>query len=145
MSHQSGNAPRNLYHFIDDAWRTVPEITPSQAKGRLDRGEIDLLLDVREREELEAGYIPGSVHAPRGLLEWYADPASAQAKPEITALRGDATAHIAVYCTGGGRSLLAAQTLQRMGYANVTSIGGGFDDWSAQGLPVAGEGAPAVE
>lgn len=133
---QHGSGPRGLRHFIDEAWLTVPEITPGQAKGRLDRGEVDLLLDVREQEEWNDGHIPGAVHAPRGLLEWYADPVSAQARPEITALRGADQTHIVVYCTGGGRSLLAGQTLQRMGYANVASIGGGFEAWTDQDLPV---------
>lgn len=134
MSRREEAQPRKLRHFIDEAWLTVPEIAPAQAQDRLARGEVDLLLDVRERDEWEQGHLAGAVHAPRGLLEWYADPSSSAAKPEITS---NPRARIVVYCSGGGRSLLAARTLQRMGYPNVTSIGGGFEEWSAQGLPIA--------
>lgn len=136
MSQQPSPHPRSLRHLIDAACRLVPEITPAQARRNLDEGEVDLLLDVREREEWESGHIQGAVHAPRGLLEWFADPASAQAKAEMTLLHGNAAAYIIVYCTGEGRSRLAGQTLQQMGYTNVWAMGGGFPAWTAQGFPV---------
>ena len=71
--------------------------------------------------------------APRGMLEWYADPTTPYAKPELTTKRD---AHIIVMCASGGRSLLAAQTLQSMGYSDVVSMAGGFKEWSKQGLPI---------
>ena len=78
-------------------------------------------------------HIPGAVHASRGQLEFFADPGSDSAKPEITA---NHDARIIVQCEAGARSLLAAQTLKKMGYTNVTSMAGGFRDWSALGYPV---------
>jgi rhodanese-related sulfurtransferase len=67
------------------------------------------------------------------MLEWYADPTTPYAKPELTANRD---AHIVVACASGGRSMLAAQTLQSMGYTNVVNMAGGFNEWSKQGFPI---------
>jgi rhodanese-related sulfurtransferase len=67
------------------------------------------------------------------MLEWYADPTTPYAKPELTTKKD---ARIIVACASGGRSLLAAQTLQSMGYSNVVSMTGGFNEWSKQGFPV---------
>jgi rhodanese-related sulfurtransferase len=119
--------------LLTEARKTVPEITAQEAKAGLDRGEVDLILDVREPNEWEAGHIPGALHAPRGMLEWYADPSYANHKPQLAAAREQTGV---VHCAAGGRSLLAAQTLQRLGFKNVRSMAGGFNDWSAKGLPV---------
>jgi rhodanese-related sulfurtransferase len=136
LEHASPTPPLSLRHIIEAAWVLAPELTPARAKARLDAGEVDLLLDVRERDEWGLGRLPGALNAPRGLLEWLAGSASARAEPALTRLRGRTDAHILIYCGGEGRSLLAAQTLQRMGYPNVAVIGGGFDYWFALGLPV---------
>jgi rhodanese-related sulfurtransferase len=125
--------PLTTSRMLDQARRAVPEITAAEARERLERGEVDLLLDVREADEWERGHIAGAVHTPRGLLEWYADPASPYAKP---ALAGNREARIVVQCATGGRSLLAAETLRRMGYPNVVNMAGGFKEWSAQGFAV---------
>jgi rhodanese-related sulfurtransferase len=69
----------------------------------------------------------------RGQLEWYADPSSPTAMPELVSHR---EARILVHCNTGARALLAAQTLKKMGYPNVTSMLGGFDDWSMLGFPI---------
>ena len=94
---------------------------------------MSLIIDVREPNEWESGHIPGALHAPRGMLEWYADPTYANHKPQLAAAREQ---QVVVQCAAGGRSLLAAQTLQRLGFKNVSSMAGGFNDWSAKGLPV---------
>ncbi len=133
MATEQSVHPLTASQMLEEARRTVPEITASQARDRLERGEMDLLLDVRETDEWERGHIPGAVHAPRGLLEWYADPSSPYAKPALTENR---EARILVQCASGGRSLLAAQTLRQMGYPNVASMAGGFKEWSTRGFPV---------
>ncbi|HZS92307.1 MAG TPA: rhodanese-like domain-containing protein [Chloroflexota bacterium] len=133
MATEQSVHPLTASQMLEEARRTVPEITASQARDRLERGEMDLLLDVRETDEWERGHIPGAVHAPRGLLEWYADPSSPYAKPALTENR---EARIVVQCASGGRSLLAAQTLRQMGYPNVASMAGGFKEWSTHGFPV---------
>ncbi len=125
--------PATLTQLLSEARRSVPEITARQAKRRLDAGEIDLILDVREPDEYAAGHIPGALLAPRGQLEFFADPGSDSAKPELIAKRN---ARIVVQCQSGGRSLLAAQTLKKMGYTNVTSMVGGIRDWNELGYPV---------
>src|SRR5260370_28858937 len=81
----------------------------------------------------EKGQIPGALLAPRGMLEWYADPTTPYAKPEITTKQDT---RIIVQCASGGRSLLAAETLKKMGYTHVVSMAGGFNEWSKQGFPV---------
>lgn len=88
-----------------------------------------VLVDVRETVERESeGAIPGSIHAPRGLLEFHADPDS----PSYNAAL-DPACRLVLYCGTGGRSALAAKTLLEMGYSNVASLAGGYAAWlSAQ-------------
>ncbi len=125
--------PLTAAQMLAEARRNVPEISAAEAKERLDRGEVDLIVDVREAGEWEKGHIPGAAHVPRGFLEWMADPTSPTANRRLT---GDVEQRIVVHCGGGARSLLAAATLKRMGYANVASMAGGLTDWSRQGFPI---------
>ena len=84
-----------------------------------------LLVDVRETVELEReGAIPGSVHVPRGLLEFQADPESPASNEELQPDR-----RLILYCGTGGRSALAAKTLLDMGYSDVASLAGGYAAW----------------
>jgi rhodanese-related sulfurtransferase len=85
-----------------------------------------LFLDVREGPEVAGGAIQGSFHAPRGFLEFLADPECPMHKPEIARAE-----RLVVYCASGGRSTLAAKTLVDMGYANVFNLAGGFAAWKA--------------
>ena len=73
------------------------------------------------------------------MLEWYADPTTPYAKPELAA---SYDACIVVQCASGGRSLLAAETLKKIGYTNVVSMSGGFNNWVQQGFPIE---SPATE
>ncbi len=125
--------PLTANQLLVEARKNVPEVTAAETKERLERGEVDLILDVREPEEWAKGHIPGAVHAVRGMLEWYADPTSPYAKREITSKQDG---RVVVHCSLGGRSLLAADMLKKMGYKNVASMAGGFTDWEAKGLPV---------
>lgn len=83
------------------------------------------LVDVREKDEVRAGYIPGAVHVPRGFLEMQAE----QKLPSKTE-------EIIVYCAGGTRSAFAAKTLSELGYENVTSANPGFVRWKDLKYPV---------
>ena len=118
--------------MLAEARKSVPEMTAEEAKAKLDSGEVDLIVDVREPGEWEAGHIPGAVHAPRGMLEWLADPTYANHKNELAQARDK---NVVIHCAAGGRSLLAAQTLQRLGFKNVSSLKGGYTGWAAKGLP----------
>jgi rhodanese-related sulfurtransferase len=133
MSTQNSEQAKSASQIVAQARQSIPEITVAQAREELDQGQVGLLLDVREPAEWEKGHIPGAVLAPRGMLEWYADPTTPYAKPELTTKRD---AHIIVACASGGRSMLAAQTLQSMGYTNVVNMAGGFNEWSKQGFPI---------
>ena len=133
MSTQNTEQPKSAGQIVAEARQTIPEVTVAQAKEELDQGQIGLLLDVREPSEWDKGHIPGAVLAPRGMLEWYADPTTPYAKPEITTKQDS---RIIVQCASGGRSLLAAETLKSMGYTHVVSMAGGFNEWSKQEFPV---------
>ena len=133
MSTQKTDQQLSASQMVAQARTTIPEITITQAREELDQGQARLLLDVREPAEWEQGHIPGALLAPRGMLEWYADPTTPYAKAELTTKRDG---RIIVACASGGRSALATETLKKMGYPNVVNMAGGFNAWSKQGFPV---------
>jgi sulfur-carrier protein adenylyltransferase/sulfurtransferase len=100
----------------------VPEVSADDVhrRGR-DNGRV--LLDVRERHEFEEGYIPGATHLSKGFLE-------VQIEDRVP----DRSTPITLYCAGGVRSLLAAQSLREMGYERVESLAGGFGAWKQKGF-----------
>jgi len=123
-------AGRRAEDFLAEARQQVESITPDEAAKLLHRDDV-LFVDVREETERRQGTIPGSVHVPRGFLEWYADPTLPVHRSELSP---DKT--LVVFCAAGGRSLLAARTLKEMGYPKVLSLEGGFNAWREKGLPV---------
>jgi len=103
----------------------IDEVDVARAREILDAGaDRPLLVDVRELDEWSEGRIPGAVHIPRGFLESRIE----QAAP-------DRAQPILLYCAGGSRSAFAAKSLGELGYANVTSLAGGYTDWKRSGLP----------
>lgn len=94
-------------------------------------------VDLREPGELDqSGWIPGSVHAPRGMLEFYIDTASSVHMDVFSSGK-----RIVFYCAGGGRSALATALATEMGLADVAHVGGGFRAWVEAGGPVQVSGA----
>jgi len=89
---------------------------------------VDVVIDVREADEYNAGHLPGAILVPRGMLEFKLSSA-----PELN----PRNLRIALYCKTGGRSALAALTLNEMGYLNASSLAGGFDAWVNLGRPIA--------
>ncbi len=88
-----------------------------------------VLIDLRDIRELQReGRIPGSMHIPRGMLEFWVDPDSPYYKPEL-----DNAQALILYCNKGWRSALAAKSLQGMGMTNVSHLDGGLAQWIAQG------------
>ena len=86
-----------------------------------------VLVDVREIVERESdGAIPGSIHVSRGMLEFKADPESPTYEAAL-----DPKSRLILYSGSGGRSALAAMTLLNMGYADVSTLAGGFEAWRA--------------
>ena len=100
----------------------------------VDKEQADgvMLVDLREPAELtEAGRISGSVHVPRGMLEFRADPTSTYHQEGF-----DPERRIILHCATGGRSALATAALQDMGYNNVAHLDGGFKAWAEAGRPI---------
>ena len=106
--------------FIQNAKAKINCIDLPQARKLLDSGDVTLL-DVREKIEHDAGHIEGSKHISRGVLEM-----QIENHPDFQ----DKNAAVIIYCKSGGRSALAAATLQDMGYSKLYSLEGGFDGWS---------------
>src|SRR6058998_2775501 len=109
--------------LVADAKKNITEISPQDAAAKLKSGEA-VIVDVREKDEWDEGHIPGATHMSRGTIEL-----------DIEEKVPDTNAMIICHCGGGGRSALAAETLQKMGYKNVRSMAGGFKAWKAIGLP----------
>ena len=124
-----------LRSMIEAARPEVPALGPAEACDALNRGDVDLTIDVREPGEFAKGHVPDAVNIPRGILELRADPASPNPNEALRAAR---TGRVLVYCTQapGFRSLLSAQTLASMGYERVEALDGGLVAWEAAGLPV---------
>ena len=121
-------AAKTAADLVREAKQQVENLTPQQVKEELATGNVTLI-DIRESEELQNGIIPGSVHAPRGMLEFYADASLPYHKPAF-----DKEKRIILHCASGGRSALAAQTLQQMGYENIAHLDGGIKAWKEAGL-----------
>ena len=123
-------APKTVSAMVAHAKARIENLSPAQVADELRRGDV-LLVDLRESEERELdGVIPGSVHAPRGMLEFYADPTSQYHRAEF-----DPSKRVIVHCAAGGRSALAADTLQQMGYRSIAHLDGGIKAWKEQGQP----------
>lgn len=122
------HAPRFL-KLVEEAMPRVREIDVTSVQAKLDRRESFLLIDVREESEWAQGRLPRAVHLGKGIIE-----------RDIEARIPDVDAEIVLYCGGGFRSALAADNLQKMGYANVYSMAGGFRSWREAGLAL--EGTP---
>lgn len=116
--------------LVASAKARIQNLSAEDVRAELEAGAV--LIDIREREELTAsGSIPGAVHAPRGMIEFYADPTGPYYRAEF-----DPDRRIILHCATGGRSALAAVRLQEMGYTNVAHLDGGIKLWKECGLPV---------
>jgi molybdopterin/thiamine biosynthesis adenylyltransferase/rhodanese-related sulfurtransferase len=102
--------------------REIHEISAADAAERLAAEPRPVLLDVRERDEYEQGFIPGAVLIPRGNLESRIDNAAP-----------DRSAPVIIYCAAGNRSAYAAKTLGELGYTDVVSLIGGYSGWKQNG------------
>lgn len=119
--------------MVASAKARVENLTVDQVAAELQSSDV-VLVDVREPAELAGdGVIPGSIHAPRGMLEFHADPDSPY---HMEALRPDK--RVILYCKSGSRSALAAATLTDMGYPRVGHLDGGIVAWTEAHRPVDG-------
>jgi len=127
----SSTVTRTAAAMVADAKSRIENLSPQQVAQESAAGGV-LLVDLREpAERAEHGVIRGAVHAPRGMLEFYADGTSPYHRAEF-----DPTRRIILHCASGGRSALAVETLGALGYTDVAHLDGGFKAWKEQGLPV---------
>src|ERR1700722_10810032 len=117
--------PTTYTDLMADVRKRTKQVSIEELKRRMDAGEKMTIVDVREKDEWRAGYIPGAVHIPRGFLE-------IQAEQKLP----DKNAPIVAYCAGGTRSALAAATLAELGYTHVETANPGFVRWKDLGWPM---------
>lgn len=120
--------------LVAEASAQITTYSVAEIQARLAAGDARLqLVDIRDVRELEReGTAVGALHAPRGMLEFWVDPASPYFKPVFA----DEGREFVLFCGAGWRSALATKALQDMGMNNVAHIEGGFTDWVTQGAPV---------
>ncbi|GKX51346.1 rhodanese-like domain-containing protein [Budvicia aquatica] len=111
--------------LCEAARKNVDEISIGQVKAMIDSGTAPLVLDVREESEWNKDHIPGAQHLGRGVLE-----------RDIETRVPDKTTPIILYCGGGYRSALAAESIQKMGYSQVLSMDGGYRAWNEANYPL---------
>ncbi|WP_088279469.1 rhodanese-like domain-containing protein [Ideonella sp. A 288] len=126
--------------LIADALQRVRELMPWDLRDRLAASPSPLLVDVREPAEFAQAHIAGSINVPRGVLEAACDWGYDDTVPELA---GDTGRTVVVVCRSGNRSVLAADLMQTMGYADVVSLKTGVRGWNDFEQPlVDGEGRP---
>lgn len=132
----SNAKPMSLMDFVAAARAQIKEIDGAGLKKMLTEKPDLLLLDVRESSEHEQGHLQNAHLVPRGILEAAAD-LNYPKRDEL--LSGARERPVVLYCATGGRSAMAALTLQLMGFKDVYNLAGGFMKWQEEGFPVVRE------
>ena len=123
---------KSIFATVGEIKQGIDNLSVESLKRELAERDDVLLVDVREIQEyVDLGAIPGARHAPRGMLEFWADPQSPYFRDYFTP-----EARIVVYCAAGGRSVLAAKALLDMGYPDVAHLEPGFNGWAKAGEAV---------
>ncbi|HAU0781929.1 TPA: rhodanese-like domain-containing protein [Legionella pneumophila] len=108
--------------LVTEAKKRINEISPQILKSKIDNNEKLIIIDVRETDEWETGKIPNAIHLSKGIIE-----------RDIEKIITDNQSNIVVYCSGGYRCALVANSLQKMGYTNVLSLDTGLQGWLEAG------------
>jgi len=125
-------AIQSIFGVVDRLKADLENLSIDELKRERETRDDLLLLDIREiQETIDLGTIPGAIHVPRGMLEFWADPKSPYFRDYF-----DERKRIVVFCAGGGRSAFAAKALSDMGYPNVAHLEAGFNGWKKAGEPV---------
>lgn len=120
---------RSAWGMVDEAKKRIDNLSPVELQAEIEAGTA-VAVDIRDyREVFAKGKIPGSVHAPRGMLEFWIDPASEYYRDLFSPDK-----RYIIYCAGGGRSALAAVVMKDMGYPDVGQLEPGFGGWVKAGL-----------
>ena len=123
---------KGYQQLVDEAMAQVTTYSVAEAQARLADPKVQIV-DIRDVRELEReGTVPGALLAPRGMLEFWVDPASPYHKPVFA----DEGKEYILFCGAGWRSALAARALQDMGMRNVAHIDGGWAAWVQSGAPI---------
>ncbi len=122
--------PDSVYQLLANAKKTIKSIDMEQFKIALDKHDFDMIIDVREPGEFAAGYIPGAINIPRGVIEFKIWPYVGF--PQQT----DTSKKLILYCKTSGRCSLAAKSLQDLGFTNVMAVNMKFVDWLKAGYPI---------
>ena len=124
-------AIKPVSQLVEEARAEITIIPTAEAIAMLGREDV-LFVDIRDVRELDReGRIPGAFHAPRGMLEFWVDPASPYHKPPLSDDRQKV-----LFCASAWRSALSVRALQDMGVENVFDLEGGFSAWKKAGGPV---------
>lgn len=117
--------------LVENAEREIVTLTVAEVRAAMDDPNT-VIVDIRDVRELwRDGKIPGSIHSPRGMNEFWIDPACEYHKPVFASGK-----HIVLYCAAAWRSALEAKMFQDMGLTNVAHMAGGFTAWKAADLPI---------
>lgn len=121
---------RTAADLVAEAKSGIENLDPDAVERELQTGDA-VVVDIRDAAEIEEhGSIPGSIHIPRGMLEFRADTTSPYHLDPL-----DPGKRLILHCASGGRSALAARTLQQMGYERVAHLDGGINAWKEAGKP----------
>ena len=117
--------------LVENAEREITTLTPAEVRAAMDDPNT-IIVDIRDVRELwRDGKIPGAIHSPRGMNEFWIDPTCEYHKPVFASGK-----RFVLYCAAAWRSALEAKMFQDMGLTNVSHVAGGFAAWKAAGLPV---------
>ncbi len=116
--------PKSYADLLREVRAQIQEVSPGETDLIREASPDLVLIDCRETDEWEQGFIPGAIHLPRGYIEL-----------NVEAMVPERDRKVVVYCAQGIRSMLAAKTLGEMGYTDVSSMSGGFGQWKSMGLP----------
>ena len=121
---------KSSLQLVEEAMAQVTTYSVPAVLAKLHDANVQIV-DIRDIRELAQGTVVGAYHAPRGMLEFWVDPASPYHKPMFANERKE----FVLFCGAGWRSALAAKALQDMGMTNVAHMEGGFAEWLKQGAP----------
>ena len=125
-------AIKPIFRTVEELKRDIENLSVEDLKKEMEQNPDVLVVDLREIQEVvDLGTIPGSKHAPRGMLEFWADPESPYYRDYFREDR-----RTVVFCAGGGRSVLAVRDLRDMGFSDVAHLEAGFGGWQKSGQPV---------
>ena len=122
---------KKAWDMVDEAKEQIDNLDPDELAAEISAGSATVI-DIRDFRELyQKGKIPGALHMPRGMLEFWIDPASEYYRDLFTADK-----RFILYCAGGGRSALAAKVMKDMGYTDIGHLEPGFGGWEDSGREI---------